>query len=208
MFNSRTTSTLCASCNVERGITSCEGCRRKFCSTCLQTHRQELSFQLDELMNRRNALSETLTQQLSPDATNMHPCYNQVDQWEQQMQANIRRIASTARQQIRQSLLETKEDIQSEFDGLSKKLLQHAKTGDYIESDLDQIQQQFNKIDESVHNSTQDIRLEKSASERINWDTLIYVQRGQRNRNNSVPVSASSTLPLHNSSMQVNGSGQ
>ena len=206
MFN--TTQTLCASCAVERGITSCEGCRRKFCSTCLQNHRQELLLQLDELTNQRNELSQTIEQHLSTDAAHIHPCYNQVDQWEKQMQANTRRIASNAREQIRQSLSGTKTNIRSELDGLTVDLMQHQKTGDFVEDDIGRIKQQLNRLHESVQNSTQEIRVDTSASERVNWDALISVKRGQQNHHHTPAFNGSSTIPLHNSSMQINGSGK
>jgi hypothetical protein len=169
------TSSFCVLCGNHPGVTSCDGCQRKFCFECLTEHRKELSLELDDLFNRRNELVETINNQTSNKTTGITPCFDEIDRWRTEMHANIDRIASTARDNVRQFLSEASKNVRNELEQVSHDLQQRQKSGGYLEGDLTRIKQQLNKLNDIVRRFSEQIRIDASNSRRIDWDSLLFV---------------------------------
>jgi hypothetical protein len=169
------TSSICVLCASQPSITSCEGCQRKFCLTCLSRHRNELDLELDDLFNRRNELVEIINNNLPSNTTDKCPCFDEINRWQNEMHTNIDRIASTARDNVRQLLSETSKNVRIELDQISHDLQQKQKTGGYVEGDLNRIKQQLTKLNDMVQRFNEQIRIDSSISKNIPWDSLLFV---------------------------------
>jgi gluconate kinase len=185
------TSSICVLCTSQPSITSCEGCQRKYCLTCLSRHRNELSLELDDLFNRRNELVEIMNNHIPSNTTDRYPCFDEINRWENEMHTNITRIASTVRDNVRQLLSETSKNVRKELDQISQDLQQRQKTGGYVEGDLNRIKQQLNKLNDLVQRSNEQIRIDSSMSKNIVWDSLLFVIP---NKETSYGVPSSSNL--------------
>jgi hypothetical protein len=169
------TSSICVLCASQPSITSCEGCQRKFCLTCLSRHRNELDLELDDLFNRRNELVEIINNNLPSNTTDKCPCFDEINRWQNEMHTNIDRIASTARDNVRQLLSETSKNVRIELDQISHDLQQKQKTGGYVEGDLNRIKQQLTKLNDMVQRFNEQIRIDSSISKNIPWNSLLFV---------------------------------
>jgi len=162
---------LCAS---QPSITSCEGCQRKFCLTCLSRHRNELSLELDDLFNRRNELVEIINNNLPSSATDRCSCFDEINRWQNEMHANIDRIASTARDNIRQFLSDASKNVRTELDQISRDLQQRQKNGGYVEGDLNRLKQQLIKLNDTVQRFNEQIRIDTTISKKKNITGILY----------------------------------
>ncbi|CAF0787266.1 unnamed protein product [Rotaria sp. Silwood1] len=169
------TSSICAICRNQPSITSCEGCQKKFCTTCLSQHRDQLSMELDDLVNHRNELSEIINSASSNNTNNINPCFEEINRWQNEMHKNIDRIAIIAREQVRQLLSEASKNVRTELDRISHDLQQRQKTGGYVEGDLDRIKQQLTSLNGIVQRFNEQIRIDTYNTNSINWDTLLVV---------------------------------
>jgi hypothetical protein len=189
------TSSMCASCTGQPSTTSCEGCQRKFCLPCLSTHRNELSQELDELINRRNELFEIISNQVPNNTTSLYPCFDEINRWKNDMHANIDRIALAAQDNVRQLLSEASKSVRVELDKVSKDLQQQQKTGGYVENDLNRVKQQLTQLNDTVKRLKDRIRIDTSVSKSVDWDSLLFVMSNEGSRPNIVP----SNTDLYNS---------
>lgn len=185
------TSSICAQCTAQPSISSCEGCQRKFCLTCLSQHRNDLSLELDDLFNRRNELMEIVNNHLPSNTTDKCSCFDEINRWQYEMHANIDRIASAARESVRQSLSETSKNVRQELDQISQDLQQRQKSGGYVEGDLNRIKQQLIKLNDMVQRFNEQIQIDTSVSKNIPWDSLLFIVP---HREKSLPVSSSQNL--------------
>ncbi|CAF2077687.1 unnamed protein product [Rotaria magnacalcarata] len=175
-------SALCATCKHNPSTTSCQGCRGKYCSTCIYEHRADLSRELDGLFNIRNEFVENI----SNPSTKIHPDFDEIDRWEKEMHGHIDCIASTARDQVRQFQSESSKNVRIELDEISKELQERQKTGGYIEDDLNRIKQQLKNLGSIIQQSNEQIRIDTSVSNNIDWNSLIRVMPIHGSRTNSI----------------------
>ena len=81
----------CATCLKEEdvkpksGIHPCVGCQVGFCLTHLTAHRQELSRQLDQIVNQRNELYDTILNNPDPSTDRMIAAFEEVNRWRERM---------------------------------------------------------------------------------------------------------------------------
>ena len=191
------TSSFCALCGKQSGSTSCDGCQRKFCFECLSEHRKELSLELDDLINHRNELFETINNHLSDNTTGKCPCFDEINRWQTEMHVNVDRIASTARDNVRQFLSEASKNVRNELDQVSKDLQQRQKTGGYVEGDLNRIKQLLTKLNDTVQRFNEQIHIDTSTSKRIDWDSLLFIVPNAESQINIMPTTVSQN-PISN----------
>lgn len=90
--------TTCASKSI--GIFKCQGCANVFCRKHAGEHRDNLSNQLDELVNEHNQLYQIVSQETREN----HSIMSKLDQWEQNSISRIRQSAQKIREEIVQYL--------------------------------------------------------------------------------------------------------
>ncbi|CAF0930406.1 unnamed protein product [Adineta steineri] len=184
------TSTLCTLCSTQPGGTLCAGCQRTFCFPCLKKHRDGLALELDDLFNRRNELMELINNSLS----NLDPCSDEINRWQNEMHANVDRIALEARNNIKKIVSETNQNIRNELEQISQVLQQKQKTESYIEDDLNRIKQQLIKLNLTIRQCNEQTHVDTSNSKNINWDSLLFIIP---NRDNQIPTASTAPTPRH-----------
>ncbi|CAF0817804.1 unnamed protein product [Adineta ricciae] len=192
-------SNTCALCTALPSVSLCEGCQKKFCYTCFNKHRNDLSLELDDLFNRRNELMEVINSQLNNDSLNVNPCFEKIDRWQNEMHAHIDRITAAARDTVYKLTFEINSNIRNEFDEISKELQRQQKTNGYIESDLNRLRQQLIKLNDTVQQSHNKIHVDSSNSRNINWDTMLFVATNKAPHMTMTSTSVPSSPNLNNS---------
>jgi hypothetical protein len=190
----------CVLCTTQPSIISCEGCQRKFCLSCLTKHRNDLSLELDDLFNRRNELVESINNHLSNNTTDKSPCFDEINRWQNEMHANIDRIALTIRDNVRQIISEASKTIRIELDQISQDLQQKQKSSGYVEGDLNRIKEQLIKLNLTVQRFNEQIHIDTSSSKNIDWDSLLFVIPNRESQINIKPTSVPPSPNLYNQS--------
>ncbi len=147
------------------GIIKCDGCSARFCSDHFPIHRQELETRLELLCSERDQFHQEVTHR-SRDPTEL---LNQIDWWEEQTLAQVKKTASTARDRIRQ-LSQTK-SYNQQLEQFSEELRRRKERENYFEDDIQRLKQQLEQIKiESKKLSKIDMSYTT-----IDWETIIKV---------------------------------
>ncbi|CAF4182039.1 unnamed protein product [Rotaria sordida] len=88
----------CAECQI--GVTTCNGCNKRFCLPHFMEHRLQLDKQMDEVVQEHNQLRDALSQH-----SNTSQLFSRINAWEE---ASIRKITAAAEQ--------ARADLQEFFD--------------------------------------------------------------------------------------------
>lgn len=88
--------TPCFSCGKNNGLFKCEGCEKKFCVSHVQTHRQQLNQQLEEIVVEY----DTLRNRFQEDSNDENHRIASVDIWEQQSIDKIHQISNKFRREV------------------------------------------------------------------------------------------------------------
>ena len=167
---------MCSQCHFRPIVTSCEGCKDKFCYPCFDEHHNKLAVDFEVVVNRRNELMQMIQTQTSNSTTNQSSCLEEIDRWESEMYDHVNRVASNARELARNRLKEASRNIQMELDRLSEELQQRQKFGSYMEKDLKEMKTKLTELDDKMQKLKDGIRINTNASRNIAWDSLISVQ--------------------------------
>jgi len=203
------TTSFCAICKTRASISLCIGCKRDLCAHCFNQHRYELSLELDELVNRRNELIQSMKTYLSGGQTDKSSCLNDITRWQQEMHANIDRIATRARENAQRLLTESGQAAQYDLNEISKDLEQRQQSGGYVETDLNEIRQQLDSLSKTIKNSNEKIYIDTNTSKTIPWDSLITVVSKKKSASPPPPPYSSlknSYQPSQSMPQQVNRS--
>ncbi|UJR33333.1 hypothetical protein I4U23_020782 [Adineta vaga] len=188
----------CALCTTLPSVSLCEGCQRRFCHSCFNKHRDDLSLELDDLTNRRNELMEVINSHLTNDSSNINPYFDEIKRWQTEMHANIDRIATEARNTVEKLKSDVNSNIQNELDQISKELQQYQKTNGYVENDLNRIKQQLIRLNQTVQQFNNQISIDTSSSKNINWNTMLFVVTNGRPQMNPISTSVLASPNLNN----------
>lgn len=197
------TSTYCCRCRTKLSITSCEGCQEKFCNNCFNEHRTALSNEFENLVNFRNQIVEIINRPSSSTTASSDSCFEKINRWETEMQKKIADIAAKARAQAQQCTPQSDRNIRSELDRISSDLQQKQKTNDYLEGDIIQIRRQLQMLNDMVERFNNQIRIDTSNSNKVDWNSLLTVTRDNTNQSDQIPMptpppSYSSIFSSHN----------
>jgi GTPase involved in cell partitioning and DNA repair len=122
----------CVNCAKGVGqVTSCDGCHRWFCTKHLLEHRQELSQEMDQLMQQHDQFQHDLTE------NDRHPLITRINLWEEKSIQRIRsEVAHEAREKWQQPLDQVKMIAQRSLNGMTKALRRTRDTEDSTEINL------------------------------------------------------------------------
>src|SRR5271156_6745160 len=90
---------LCATCEKNKGIFTCGGCTRAFCTKHANEHRQMLGEKMDEIVFEYDQLQQNINEQI--DEVNQCPSMKRIDAWERQSIHRIHQTAGNARQKLK-----------------------------------------------------------------------------------------------------------
>jgi hypothetical protein len=149
----------------KNGIIKCDECSSRFCSDHFPIHRQELETRLELLCSERDQFHQETTHR-SIDPIEL---LTQIDRWEEQTLAQVKKTASNARDRIRQ--LSATKSSNRELEQFSEELRRRKESEDYFEDDIQRLKQQLEQIKiQSKKLSKIDI-----SHKTIDWETIIQV---------------------------------
>jgi DNA anti-recombination protein RmuC len=143
---------LCPDCEQQEGIVPCLGCKQTFCTKHFQVHRQKLSFELKKIVDQQNILQEsyqnTLVQTCDPTTFD---AWTTIDQWEEDIHAQVRQAADNARQQLGDHADRSRQRLEQEWNLMTEHLQQRIETDNYLEQDIEKIGHRFDRTISSKH---------------------------------------------------------
>lgn len=125
---------LCKACNEAPSVFFCQGCQQDFCTNHAREHRQELSKQLETIILEHDQLKQNLTEYTQK--SNRHPLMKEIDQWETESIAKIRKAANEARKQLSNIAGNNTTEIANDLKQLTTELSAARTEDNFIEIDL------------------------------------------------------------------------
>ncbi|CAF0719669.1 unnamed protein product [Adineta steineri] len=124
----------CVTCGKEKSTVRCDGCSQPFSINHFGHHRQELDKQLGEIEVTRDLFRQTLTEQSTKPEN--QTLMKQINQWEEDSIAKIRRTANEARQLILKHTTKYLTETEIKLNTLTKELRESREENDFFETDL------------------------------------------------------------------------
>jgi hypothetical protein len=92
---------------------------------------------------------------------------------------------------VKQILNSKRIEITTQFETLSQELVQRKETEDFVETDLAQLRQKIQQLNQNLKSLNQPpaIELHTEQSDKIVWNRLIYVEEEYTHRRRSPPPS-------------------
>ena len=170
------TSVLCPNCDKQVGIVPCIGCKQTYCVHHFQVHRQNLSVELEHVVNRRNALHQQY-QSGCLDAFNPRrlDAWTSIDDWEREMNEQVKRTADEARQQLDRLTHDARDGIEQEFHHLTAQIQQKMERENFLETDIERLNDQLDQMEESIRENRYRPRV-KLVCQPIDWNTSLQVK--------------------------------
>ncbi|CAF0936022.1 unnamed protein product [Adineta steineri] len=131
----------CVKCSKSNSISTCDGCHLTFCERHAITHRQELTDQLENIIQDHNLLRQDIEQ-----TSNEYLYSRKIDKWEQESIRKIRTAAENVRIELKQIFDKTKIRLTRISRAIAFDLKSSCKTDDYLENDLKQWIKQLNDL--------------------------------------------------------------
>lgn len=176
-------------CNERKGNTRCEGCQRLYCLPCVGKHHDELAIQFELLIGVQKELKEAFNVVESTwQNKKEHPCLIEIDQWEQAIINRIRQIAEKARTTANEMMMKNMSDIRRRLDQLAFDMQERQQEGNYLDDDISAVKKQLEKLNNTVANVNDKIRVSHTATNKIDWDSLLHVTTDKKSSENRFHV--------------------
>jgi chromosome segregation ATPase len=159
----------CAKCKKENVILKCEGYSQRFCHNDFGNHRQEVEQQLDDIQINRDLLQQTLVEQTTEPQKQQ--LIQQINRWEEESINTIKKTAEETRQILRSHTNRNIRKIKLKLDNLSHRLEQSREEKDFVETNLNEWNQQLIRLKEEL-NKPSDVKISHDSTPLI---TKIYV---------------------------------
>lgn len=167
----------CSKCEKGKGTFYCIGCEVYFCKRDYDDHRTEMTNELDGFIEDRNTLQEKIntTAQNNHDPSSL---LTEIDDWERTTIEKIKNVAEQTRQRAIQLPNSKKLETKSQFEKFCQDLIQLKETGDFVEYDLKHLKEIVHQLNRNLMrlNEPQELELCIEQSDKIQWDTLIYIK--------------------------------
>ena len=131
----------CVTCGKQHGILICDGCQSTFCARHVAQHRQELTDQLEDILQDQQRLHKTLERQ-----SNLPIHFQKINQWEKESIRKIEQAADRARADLRQLLERSKGRLKKLSEEMAANLISSYKTDNFSEVDLSQWTKQLTDL--------------------------------------------------------------
>jgi chromosome segregation ATPase len=177
MSTEMATSKRCSICSKELGQMYCTGCDKYFCWKDFKTHREGIFTEMEKIIEERNHLQDEINN-VPQSNDHQSPLIEQIDKWRDITIEKVKQVAAQARQQAIHIMNHKMMKISTEFRNFSEELARLKESENYVEHDLTRLNQMINQFKQELRQPNQPttIELHTEQSDRINWDTLIYVE--------------------------------
>ena len=168
----------CDTCSRPSASIHCIGCDKYFCNRDFVGHRNVLSGEIEKIVENRNQVQEAINNSIQPGNAQHSPVIAEIDKWEKTIIKKVKDVAAKTRERAIQLLTSNQTKIQTEFKKFSQELAALRESEDFIEPDLDRLNQMINQFKLDIKQSTQPttIKLHTEQSNQIVWESLIYVE--------------------------------
>lgn len=165
------TKTICSVCEKNKITYVCAGCAQQFCLDHLPDHRKKLKQQLEEIHSDHDQLRQEINEQIIEPMK--HPLITQINQWEINSIDQILQTAQKCREKFFQFSNAFLLKLQRELNDLAEHMKQIHQENEFHESDLNELKQKLQKLQE-VHR-TANISIRQQSTAMIN---LISLEKG------------------------------
>ncbi|CAF0897725.1 unnamed protein product [Adineta steineri] len=142
----------------------------------MNKHHEELIKHFEQLIGVQKELKESFNIIESTWQTEQeHPCLTTIDQWEQEIITRIQQIAENARQTTHEMMTKNMVDIRSRLDQLAIDMEQRQQEKNYLDNDVVRVKHQLEQLDHTIKHINEKIRINYSATNKVDWNSLIYV---------------------------------
>jgi hypothetical protein len=139
-------------------------------------HHDELAIQLELLMGVQRELKESFEVVESTWRNKKELSYlTEIDRWEQMIIDRIRQIAEKARTTVNEMMTKNMSDIRRRLNQLAFDMEQRQQEGNYLDNDLAEVRKQLEQINNNIKHVNEKIRIDSTATNKVDWDSLIYV---------------------------------
>jgi len=174
----------CDTCSKPSASMHCIGCDKYFCNKDFAGHRNVLLGKIEKIVENRNQLQEAISNSIESNGGQNSPVIAEIDEWEKTIIKKVKDVAAQAREGAIQLLTSNQTKIQTEFKKFSQELAALRESEDFVEPDLDRLNQMINQFKLDIKQSTQPttIKLHTKQSDQIVWKSLIYVEEMRQQR--------------------------
>ena len=166
----------CDTCSRPSASIHCIGCDKYFCNRDFVGHRNVLSGEIEKIVENRNQVQEAINNSIQPGNAQHSPVIAEIDKWEKTIIKKVKDVAAKTRERAIQLLTSNQTKIQTEFKKFSQELAALRESEDFIEPDLDRLNQMINQFKLDIKQSTQPtIKLNTEQSDQVVWENSIYV---------------------------------
>lgn len=143
---------LCAICNKAKGIYTCRGCSKDFCSKHSIDHRNELSKKLEEITVTHDLIQQKLDQQMKDPQ--QYSLIEKIKQWEEESIVKIRKVAEKIKSELLEYAIEYTNQMKKDLHSLTNDLRQGHAEDDFNEIDIKQWTQKLEELKKELVNPT------------------------------------------------------
>ncbi len=163
-------------CNERKGNARCEGCQRLYCLPCMSKHHDELAIQFELLIGIQKELKESFNIiELTWRNKKENPCLKEIDRWEQEIINRIQQIAAKTRTIANEIMMKNIFDLRRRLDQLAFDMQQRQQEGNYLDNDIIGVRKQLEQLNNTIKHVNEKIRINYTATNKMDWDYLIYV---------------------------------
>ena len=111
---------------------------------------------------------------------NEFPCLMEIDQWEEEVINRIRQIATKARITANEMMTKNMSDMRRRLDQLAFDMEQRQQEGNYLDNDIAAVRNQLEHLNNTIKHIHEKIRINYTATNKINWESLMYVTTNKK----------------------------
>ena len=131
----------CVTCGKQHGILICDGCQSTFCARHVARHRQDLTDQLEDILQDQQRLHKALERQ-----SNLSVQFQKINQWEKESIRKIELAADRARMDLRQLMEISKRRLTKLSEQMASDMISSYKADSFSETDLTQWTKQLTEL--------------------------------------------------------------
>ncbi|CAF0895822.1 unnamed protein product [Didymodactylos carnosus] len=167
----------CDICQKHAGIMLCPGCEKIFCRKDFNEHRQQLSTQLDIVINDADLLKENIEQ--TCDTTTLK-AFDEIEKWELEWMKKVKMAADHAREAVRDIVAEPKKQLERITDEIRPRMAEE----DFVEYDLDQWMDEIKQLTVDMQAMSSAIVIE--SGDECEWKRMIKVRKMEHQSHKSL----------------------
>lgn len=138
-------------------------------------HRQQLSIEFEKLIEIRNELHQQMSEKREVVQLRLS-LLSQIDEWQNTTIEKVHRTAAKTRDQMVQLLDDKLNDVDNEFDYITKQLRDLQQMENFVENDLSHLNNHISQLQKKFRQITElpSVKLNKQQSEQIDWMCIIF----------------------------------